>query len=474
MSKPTCIFQSPMWTRSGYGDLALAIAKSILRYDKYDLSVVPTRWGGCSKKNLASDIIDPIEQELYKRILKQPLTRQPELFIQCTIPNEFQAPAKYNIGITAGIETTIARPDWVEGLNRMNSNIVTSIHAKNVFEQAVYQKNDQQTGQPVPGQELKSVKPMDVLFWGVDTSIYGIGKPIEPKIESELSSIPEDFNFLFVGQWTNGGLFSDRKDIGNLIKTFLTTFSKFGDKKKPGLIVKTSGAAICNMDKHDIINRLKSIKELVQVELGTKDLPNVYLLYGELTDQEMNSLFNHPKVKAHVSFTHGEGFGHPLLLSTFSGKPLLASNWSGHLDFLNPKYCKLLDGDVKSLAGDCVNEWLIKESSWFTVNYQKASELMKNCFHFYTPYLEKAEKLRIENLELFSVQSMDKKLAEILDRTVPKFATEQKLILPKLRKIVKKEEPSSEPMKLEEVSTETTKTEVVADKIILPKLKKIG
>ena len=181
MSKPLCIFQSPMWTRSGYGDLGMALAKSLLRYDKYDLMVVPTRWGGCSRKYLSSDMTDPMEIELYKRVIRSPLNKQPDVFMQCSIPNEFQPPAKYNIGITAGIDTTIARPDWIEGLNRMNMNIVTSKHAKVVFEEASYQKSNEQN-QPA-GPELKSLKPMEVLFWGADTSIYGVNKTFEPKVE---------------------------------------------------------------------------------------------------------------------------------------------------------------------------------------------------------------------------------------------------------------------------------------------------
>jgi hypothetical protein len=162
-----------MWTRSGYGDLGLALAKSLLRYDKFDLKMIPTKWGGCNRKYLAEDITDPMEKELFTKIIREPLTKQPEVFIHCTIPNEFQPPAKYNIGITAGIETTLARPDWIEGLNRMNYNIVTSKHAKDVFESAIYNKPADQQG---PAATLRSIKPMDVLFWGADTSIYK--KPI--------------------------------------------------------------------------------------------------------------------------------------------------------------------------------------------------------------------------------------------------------------------------------------------------------
>ena len=430
-----------MWTRSGYGDLSLALAKSLLRYDKFDVQIVPTRWGGCSRKYIPSETIDSYEKELYRKIIRSPLSKQPELFMQCTIPNEFQTPAKYNIGVTAGIETTVARPDWIEGLNRMDFNIVTSNHAKKVFVEAKYKKNDNQ-GHPT-GIELTSIKPMEILFWGADTSIYGNNKTFEPKVEVELSSISEDFCFLFVGQWTNNNIFGDRKDIGNLVKTFLITFADMGVKPKPALIIKTSGAAICNMDKHEMISRLKALKYFVENERKTKDLPNVYLLYGELTEQEMNALYNHPKIKAHISFTHGEGFGHPMLLSTLSGKPLLAPNWSGHLDFLDPKLCKLLDGDIKQIPPECANEWLIKESSWFTVNYAKASESMKNCFYYYRPHLEKAEQLRQKNVMEFSIQAMDIKFHSMLDKYVPKFSTETKLVLPRLRKVAKTPETAS-------------------------------
>lgn len=435
MSKPLCVFQSPIWTRSGYGDLGLALAKSLLRYDKFDLHLVPTRWGSCGRKFEPDSSSDDAEKELFRKVLKAQLTKQPEIFIQCSIPNEFQAPAKYNIGVTAGIETTIARPDWVEGLNRMNSNIVTSVHAKRVFEEAVYQKQNEQ-GQ-TNGEQLKSVKPMGVLFWGADTEVYGQNKPTSATVDAELNGIEEDFSFLFVGQWTNNGLFSDRKDIGNLIKCFLMAFANSGAKPKPALILKTSGAAICNMDKYDMINRLKTVRSIVENEKKTKDLPNVYLMYGELTEVEMNALYNHPKVKAHVSFTHGEGFGHPLLLSSLSGKPVLASNWSGHLDFLDAKYTKLLDGELKPLPADCVNEWLLKESAWFNVNYAKAAESLRNCFFYYNSHLEKAQLLHDKNIVEFSIQAMDTKFHAFLDANVPKFATETKLVLPKLKKVTK-------------------------------------
>jgi len=431
MSKPVCIFQSPIFTRSGYGDWALAVGKSLLRYNKYDLHIVPTPWGNTPRKFNISDIDknDTAAIELGNKILRAPLQKQPEIFIQMTIPNEFQTPAKYNIGMTAGIETTVPSGDWIEGLNRMNLNLVTSNFSKEIFEKINLIKNYNDGRK----EELKSIKPIEVSFWGADTNVYKKTDERVDTVDEVLNKIPEKFAYLFVGQWTNfNGLYNDRKDIGNLIKTFCNAFR---DKKgeRPCLILKTCGTNFSISDRDMCLSRIAAIKN----ELGG-DLPNVYLLHGELTDVEMNGLFNHDKIKAHISFTHGEGYGHPLLLASLSGKPLFVSNWSGHLDFLNPKYTQLLQGNIKPVDAACVNQWILKEGSWFTVAYTLAEDQIKN--YYYSPtsdIKENAEKLRIENAEKFSMQAMDKVLHGYLDKYVPEFSIEKKIVLPKLPKPIK-------------------------------------
>ncbi len=429
MSKLLCVFQSPIFTRSGYGDWAESIAKSLLRYDKFDLHLVPTRWGHCSKKNLQPEIDKDKElQALFNKILRQPLNRQPDVFIQCSIPNEFQPVGKFNIGMTAGIETTLAAGPWIEGLNRMNFNIATSVHAKKIFQDANYIKNYSDGRK----EALKLDKPCEVLFWGADTNVFKKTDVKNEHLEKFISTIKENFAFLFVGQWTANSMNADRKDIGMLIKCFVETFRDIPADKKPALILKTSGAALCKMDKYECIGKLKSILSSIGESV---DGSNVYILHGELTDEEMNALYNHDKVKVHISFTHGEGFGHPLLLATLSGKPVLAPNWSGHLDFLDPKLCKLLPGELKQIPGEAVNDWFIKESGWFNVNYQAASEIMKNVFSHYDSYLDKSEELRKQNEQKFNLISMDKVFHEMLDRVVPKFAVQQTINLPKLKKI---------------------------------------
>lgn len=425
MNKPMCILQSSLFTRSGYGEWSMAMAKSLLRYDKFDLKIVPTRWGGCPSKNTLAELDDDAEKELFNRILRQPLQKQPEVFIQMTIPNEFQTPAKFNIGMTAGIETTLPPGEWVEGLNRMNVNFVLSKAVKETFEKVSFSKQHPDGRK----EEIKSIKPMEVVNWGVDTTIYKKTSDTISSIEETFSPIKEDFCFLFVGQWTHqNGLYGDRKDIGMLIKTFCEAFK--GSKNKPALILKTSGVSFSKIDKHECLNRIHKIKQ----EVG-EDLPNIYLLHGELSDVEMNALFNHEKVKVHISFTHGEGYGHPLLLASLSGKPVMVSDWSGHLDFLDQTIATLLSGDIKPISGESVNQWLIKESSWFYVNYEKAKEKMKGIISNYDKVLEKSERGRIQNMEKFSNESIDKQFHAMLDKYIPTFSVEQKIVLPKLKKI---------------------------------------
>ena len=427
MNKPLCVIQGPVFSRSGYGDLATDLARSIIRYDKYDVKIAPTRWGGCPSKVTDSDLTADEDRKLFSHFLTAPLQKQPDLFVQISIPNEFQTVGKYNIGITAGIETTAASGQFIEGLNKMNMNIVTSNHVKKEFESAQYQKQ-YQDGKVEP---LKSEKPIEVCFWGADTSIYKKTDEKVQNVDDVMSTIPEKFAFLFVGQWTHGGLFTDRKDIATLIKVFSETFKDSKTDNRPCLIIKTNGANFSKVDREDILKKIKKVQSLVG-----GNVPNVYLIHGELSPVEMNALFNHEKVKVHVNFTHGEGFGHPILLSTLSGKPTVVSNWSGHLDFLNPKYAEFFEGTVKPIDPGSVNDWLIKESSWFYVSQSLASDKLKKLYNSLSKdILEDYEKLRVENEQKFSIQAMDVRLHEILNKYVPEFSVERTLVLPKLKKI---------------------------------------
>jgi len=443
--KPLVLVTAPVGTRSGYGSHSRDICRSLIAMDKFDVKIWPVRWGGTPQDAL--DEKDPNDVPIIKRLLDNPnLDRQPEIHFHIVVPNEFQPLAKYNIGITAGLETTVCPPEWIEGLNRMDLNIVPANFIKESLSKTVFDKHDQQTQQKVG--TIKNEKPIEVLFEGADTEIYKPTKEFSKDLVDELKGIKEDFCFLFVGHWLQGGLGHDRKDLGMLIKTFLETFKN--KKKQPALILKTSGATSCILDREDILSKLNEIKNTVKGKL-----PNIYVLHGDLTDEEMNGLYNHPKVKAHVSFTHGEGFGRPLLEASLSEKPVIAPNWSGHVDFLS-KDAILLPGSLNDVKKESFPKNMhVKGAQWFTVNYNYASKILKDVFDNYSKYTVKAKKLSIKNQTKFSLDAMTKKFEGILDKYLPKFEErpqQVQLNLPKLKKVGEvKEKPKIELPKLKKV-----------------------
>ena len=440
--KPICLVTAPVATRSGYGAHSRDICRALIKLDKYDVKIWPVRWGNTPMNALNLD--DENDKVIIDRLLSEPnLPKQPELHIHIVIPIEFQPVGKYNIGITAGIETTVCKPEWVEGMNRMNLNIVPSNFVRDTLNAISFTKVDDRTQETVG--ILKNEKPLEVLFEGADTNIYKPTKEFSKNLVDEMDKVEEKFNFLYVGHWLQGEIGNDRKDTGMLVKVFCETFKNM--KTKPALIMKTSGATFSVLNREEMLNKINQIKSSI-----VGDLPNIYLMHGDFLDEEMNELYNHPKVKAHVTFTHGEGFGRPLLEASLSEKPMIASNWSGHLDFLKKPNAFLIDGSLNDVSKDAFPEqFYVEGMKWFTVNYQQAASTMMEVYKNYRKYRLGAKKLTINNKAKFSLDKMTRDFGQILDKYVPEFPKEVKLELPKLKKVNESEVPKIKLPKLKKV-----------------------
>ena len=429
--KPLFVISCPVDTFSGYGARSRDIVSSVIKSGKYDVKVLPQRWGSTPFGFLKAE--NPYHKAILDCILPgNQLPKQPDVWMQITVPNEFQSIGKYNIGVTAGIETTICAPQWIDGINRMDITLVSSEHAKRVFEASSFEEKNQQ------GQAIRKItlqKPVEVLFEGANTDIYKKLDAVEGDVVESINDlVKEDFNFLFVGHWLQGEIGQDRKDVGMLIKTFLETFK--GKKSRPGLILKTSAGNYSIMDRDGILDKIRQIEEAVG-----GDLPSIYLLHGELSDEEVNILYNHPKVKASVSFTKGEGYGRPLLEASIAGKPVIAPNWSGHIDFLDAEMSVLLPGQVNQIHPSAVvQDMLIPESGWFAVDYSKASDTLVDVYKNYKKYTDGAKRQSYRSRTEFSLEKMGNKLLDLLETKVPKqveFKLPQlkKIELPKLKKV---------------------------------------
>jgi glycosyltransferase involved in cell wall biosynthesis len=420
MSLPTFIISCPIDTYSGYGARSRDIVKAIIELNKYDVKILSQRWGATPKGFIKNN---PEWEFLTKHLLNSPqLPSQPDIWMQITVPNEFQKVGKYNIGCTAGIETTIAPAEWVEGCGRMDLILGSSNHTINVLKNSKFEKRDQQTNQSMGFIEWKGEG--EVIFEGADVNTY---KPI--KSNFDLSSIKEDFAYLFVGHWMQGQLGEDRKNVGLLVKAFFETFKN--KAKKPALILKTSQVGSSYMDRDEILKKITAIKESCK----STNLPNVYLLHGEFTDEEINEIYNHSKVKAMVNLTKGEGFGRPLLEFSMVNKPIITTNWSGHTDYLNPEFTTLLQGTLTEVHPSAANNMLMKEAQWFSVDHGHIGHYLKDVFENYKPYLEKAKRQGFHSRSKFSFENMKEKLNRVFNERIPEFPKQVPLQLPQLKKI---------------------------------------
>lgn len=426
MNKPLCYVSCPIDSYSGYGQRSRDFVKALynIKGEEWEIRILSQRWGATPWGFLEDNIdewgwiMDKVDLGLGLK-----LPRQPDYWFMITVPNEFTPMGKiYNVGVTAGVETDICDPSLIQGINKMNLTLVSSQFAKTTFTNSTFKENNTNS-------ILKLEKPVEVLFEGVDIHKYFYLDPKSyPKTDltQELDSIKESFCFLFLGHWLQGDLGHDRKNVGYMIKSFLTTFKNV--KNRPGLVIKTALGSSSIMDRDEIIKRLEKIRE----EVGG-DLPNIYLLHGELDDIDVNLLYNHPKIKAMVSLTKGEGFGRPLLEFTQSKKIIAASGWSGHLDFLDKEHSYLISGKVDKVHPSAVSKGLIiPEAKWFYPDDMEVNKMWKMIYKDY----DKLNPLAIETYkrckEDFSFDKMQSKLEEIIANNFIKISP---LKLPLLKKI---------------------------------------
>lgn len=371
----------------GYGEQTRFALRSLRKHqDKFDIHLLNVGWGRTGwiiSDDEERQWIDELIGKTQLFLQQNQPNPQFDLSLQVTIPGEFETIAPINVGYTAGIESTKAVPEWLDKCNRMNRVIVPSVHTKTVLEHSTYRVKDQFNND----HDLKVNTQIDVCGYAA--------RSIEEKnIELDLTT---NFNFVTVAQW------GPRKNLESTIGGFISEFFNDSDV---GLIVKTNMAKNNYVDKVFVGQRLKNL--LQQQPNSDKMKCKVYLLHGNLDEHEMSGLFKHPKIKALVSTTHGEGFGLPIFEAVLSTLPVIAPAWSGHVDFLfapkrekdtnkmkmKPHFVKI-DYDIQPIQKDAVVPGILQEDSqWcYPKNYSVRAS-MREMFKNYAPHLSDARKLK--------------------------------------------------------------------------------
>lgn len=377
--KKKVLLRAPVLTQSGYGVHARQVASWLLNREDLDVEVQALPWGDTPW------LIDGNAHEgLVGRIMEKtvdPNGRRYDATVQLQLPNEWDPNlSPFNIGITAGVETDVCNPEWVSFCNRMNMVIVPSNHAKS----------------SITNSGTVNV-PIHVIPESYNSSIEKDEKTKVDELEFSTS-----FNFLLFGQITGNNPENERKNIFYTIKWLCEVFK---NDKDVGIILKTNSGRNTCIDRKLITQTFENL--IREVRKGP--FPRLHLIHGDMTDEEVSSLYRHPKVKALISLTKGEGFGLPILEAAASGLPVIATGWSGHTDFL--KLGKFIDVDYKLTEIHPTridNKIFMKGSKWAiadehdfkrkTLKFRNASAMPK----------EWAKELQSKIMKEFSFESITK------------------------------------------------------------------
>ena len=356
------LLKGPLLTRSGYGEQARFALRSLRsRPELFDVYIQPLAWGQTSWLGEESEERKWIDGAIEKTISYIQQGGQFDMSLQVTIPNEWEKIAPVNVGYTAGIETTIIAPEWVQKADLMDRIIVISNHSKNVFNNTTFEAESKETGEQFT---LTNNTPVTVVNY--PTKQYDSLPDVELDLEY-------NFNFITVAQ------FGPRKNIENTIRWFMEEFQN----DEVGLVLKTNMAKNCYMDREHVYNKIRGI-------IGGYPIADrkckLYLLHGDMTDEEMHALYKHPKIKAMPAFTHGEGFGLPLFEAAYSGIPVIAAGWSGQCDFLFDEnaYVQFYNVafDLENIPEDAVWKGVLQaESQWAYPREHDAKNKMRACYN---------------------------------------------------------------------------------------------
>lgn len=309
------IFRGPVLTQSGYGVHSRQVVRWLLSRNDIDVKFLVTPWGDTPwilNRSYCDGLIGRIMERTASPDYKA------DVSFQLQLPNEWDPKlCPINIGITAAVETDCANQSWVVDSNKMSCIVLPSTHSLKSLENA---------GSLTVDSYVIPESFSDDVIKNVDRTI-------------DLSYIETSFNFLLFGQMTGNNPFNDRKNLLFTIKWICEAFEKDNDV---GIIIKTNAGRNTLIDRNIVIRNLDAL--LKEVRPKSKN-PKVYLLHGDMSDADVAALYKHQKVKALVSLTRGEGYGLPILEAAASGLPVIATGWSGHLDFM--KHVKFLSVEHK-------------------------------------------------------------------------------------------------------------------------------
>lgn len=376
------LLRAPLLTMSGYGVHSRQVFQWLYEKEGVELDVECLNWG------MTPWIINhDHENGLIGKIMSCSKKTNPpyDISFQLQLPDEWDPNlAKINIGMSAIVETDRCNPKWIDACNKMDHVIVPSSFTKSVVQNSGILTTEVTV---IPEWFNEEIKEADAIDYEMTTN----------------------FNFLIISQLNSRNPPDDRKNIFNTIKWLCEAFK---DNPNVGIVLKTNSGKGTTIDKKITQNIMNQMINFI----GKKEFPKIYLFHGNMSKKQVAGFYKHDKIKALASATRGEGYGLPLVDAAAAGLPVVATNWSGHLDFLKNSFVKI-DYDIKEIRKEKSDNRIFFEGfRWAEPKESDFKKKVLDVYENYELYKKQADELKINVNQNFGKKSIIQKYDDIFKR----------------------------------------------------------
>ena len=383
------LLRAPLLTNSGYGVHSRQIFEWLEEKKDISLFVECLNWGHTPW------VIDPDKEDgLISKIMDRSVALDPpyDITFQVQLPDEWDPKlGKINVGVTAAVETDKCSPKWIENCNAMDLIIVPSTFTKNVIRRS--------------GVLTTRVKVVPEWF-----NHHILSENLNQICQNdERYNFSTNFNYLIIAQLTAQNPIHDRKNLFNTLAWLLEYHKNDPDV---GIVLKTNfgrGTVLDHLRTSDYLKNLTS-----RIRKGS--FPKIHLVHGNMSKEEIAALYHVDSIKAYVSATRGEGYGLPLVDAAAAGVPVVATNWSGHLEFLEKGLFLPVDYDMSEIDEGRVDERIFyKGFRWAEPRKSSFFKQLNALSSDYQTHDQNAKKLASNVTKNFHKESIKQKYEEILE-----------------------------------------------------------
>jgi glycosyltransferase involved in cell wall biosynthesis len=184
--------------------------------------------------------------------------------------------------------------------------------------------------------------------------------PANPALARSLGVPKDRFSFLFVFDFAS---YVARKNPLAVIEAFRRAFGD-ATNQRVCLVIKMNGMRQAPREFKEFVDKIDPSDK------------SVILIDKVLSDSEMKGLFS--GCDAFVSLHRSEGFGRGLAEAMYYGKPVIATGYSGNLDFMNPLNSCLVDYTLVPVLKGEYPFW--KGQMWADPDIDHAAKWMRRLY----------------------------------------------------------------------------------------------